>query len=121
MIAALEVDVSVSLIWHIQKATPKSTADRDEDQLIRGALLVGWDPTDLIVGSVVERCATNEEAVEATESHKPLITIITVPKTLFPSIPITRYNCDVPFLSWIAFSCSEQASFLSELEVSIRA
>ena len=37
-----------------------------------------------MAGSVLEQCATNDEAVEVAEIHEPPTIIVTVAKTVFP-------------------------------------
>lgn len=50
-------------------------------------LIAKWsipkNPSDLMVGSVLERCATNDGAVKDAEIHKSPTIIITVAMTMF--------------------------------------
>lgn len=63
----------------IQKATFKSSADRDSVDLIQCLYPVsGWT----VVGSVIKLCATDEDAVEAGEIHKPFTITVTAIKIM---------------------------------------
>lgn len=45
-------------------------------------LLVDGNPSDLLVNSVLEQCAANDDAMVAKRNHKSVTVVIRIPKTV---------------------------------------
>lgn len=82
MMSSFGADSSTSLPMHIQKITPKFTADRDIVGLSRFSVPVSRNATDPVLSHMFGQFAINDQEMKVAKDLKSLFVAVPLPNCL---------------------------------------